>query len=116
VLVVVPDDGTREDILVALAPRYRAYGARDAEEASEILAWIEPRAVLCDATSPSRLDGFALVRRLRADQPGRCAFVMLTRARCGSDMIHALQAGARCCVEVPVDLAAMGSALCRILS
>ena len=65
VLVVEDDDQTREGI-VRLIQTFgvRARGARDGEEALQLVPEVQPDLILCDLQMP-RLDGFGFVKQLR---------------------------------------------------
>jgi len=80
VSVLIVDD--HEDSRVAASLLIQTFGvlvrtARDGEEALQLIAAHPPDLILCDLQMP-RLDGFALVRRLRADRRLRDILVIAT--------------------------------------
>lgn len=96
--VLVVDDSrmVRESLARALAARgYGVEKATDGEEALELLRRRRVNLVVSDVEMP-RLDGFALVRRLRAlEQPLGSLPVLILSSRDGeNDRLEGLQAGA----------------------
>ena len=96
VSVLVVDD--HEDSRAALAILLRLLGvdvrtARDGEEAWEEIVSAPPDLILCDLQMP-RLDGFALVRRLRADPRGRgIVAIAVTALGTPRDLVATREAG-----------------------
>jgi signal transduction histidine kinase len=86
--VLVADDNAdmREYLARLLSRRWRVEVARDGQAALEAARRQPPDLVLSDVMMP-RLDGFALVRELRADPTTRQIPVVLLSARAGEEAV-----------------------------
>ncbi len=94
--ILIADDNAdmREYLHDLLAPYYLVETVADGEEALAAIARQRPDLVLSDVMMP-RLDGFALLRALRADQSLRSIPLILLSARAGEESrIEGLAAGA----------------------
>ncbi|WP_211873689.1 response regulator [Plastoroseomonas arctica] len=95
-ILVADDNADMRDYLRRLltAAGYRVETAPDGEEAAAVARENPPALVLSDVMMP-RLDGYGLVRALRADPRTREAPVLLLSARAGEEAeIEGLDAGA----------------------
>jgi PAS domain S-box-containing protein len=95
-LVLVADDNAdmRQYLFRLLAERYRVRTVADGEAALAAVREQLPRLVLTDVMMP-RLDGFGLLRELRADPRMRDLPVIMLSARAGEESrVEGLQAGA----------------------
>ena len=95
-LVLVADDNAdmRQYLFRLLAERYRVRAVADGEAALAAIREQLPRLVLTDVMMP-RLDGFGLLRELRADPRTRDLPVIMLSARAGEESrVEGLQAGA----------------------
>ncbi|MGN6782741.1 MAG: SpoIIE family protein phosphatase [Marmoricola sp.] len=95
-LVLVADDNAdmRNHLTTLLRDRYRIRTAVDGEDALEQARQHRPDLVLSDVMMP-RLDGFGLLRRLRADPDTMGIPVVMLSARAGEDgTVEGLEAGA----------------------
>jgi signal transduction histidine kinase len=94
VLVVDDNVDLREYIATLLAPDYDVFTAADGQEALEAVEVSVPDLVVSDVMMP-RLDGFALVRELRAEQRTASVPVILLSARAGEEAsVEGLDTGA----------------------
>ncbi|HEX4114054.1 MAG TPA: ATP-binding protein [Stellaceae bacterium] len=94
--VVLADDNAdmRDYLSRLLAPRYDVAAVADGEAALAAAARLRPDLVLTDIMMP-RVDGFALLQRLRADPALREIPVILLSARAGEEAkIEGIEAGA----------------------
>ena len=94
--VLLADDNAdmREYVRRLLAQRYEVEAVADGQAALEAARRTRPALVLSDVMMP-RLDGFALLRELRADPELRTVPVVLLSARAGEDSrVGGLEAGA----------------------
>jgi PAS domain S-box-containing protein len=94
--ILVADDNAdmREYLHDLLAPYYAVETVADAKEALAAIARQRPDLVLSDVMMP-RLDGFALLKALRADEALRSIPLILLSARAGEESrIEGLAAGA----------------------
>jgi len=95
-ILVCDDDPLLVDLLnYRLSARgYRVATARDGEEALAQVAAAQPDAVVLDAMMPV-IDGYEVLRRLRADKAGpRIPVIMLTARQRERDIVGALELGA----------------------
>jgi signal transduction histidine kinase len=85
-LVLLADDNAdmREYIERLLAPQFRVVTAADGEQALALLERERPDLILSDIMMP-RLDGFGLVRKIRAEARWRELPVILLSARAGEE-------------------------------
>jgi signal transduction histidine kinase len=93
VLVVDDNPDLREYVTSLLTPTYRVVTAADGVEALEAIRADQPDIILSDVMMP-RLDGFGLVRELRADPRTSSIPIILLSARAGEESaIQGLDAG-----------------------
>jgi signal transduction histidine kinase len=95
-LILLADDNAdmREYVARLLAPRFRVVTARHGEEALRIVSRELPDLILSDVMMP-RLDGFGLLKQIRADARTSAIPVVLLSARAGEEAkIEGLDAGA----------------------
>ena len=94
VLVVDDNADLRSYLTGLLAPQHRVVTAADGREALDRVAELRPDLVLTDVMMP-RLDGFGLVRALRADQRTAGLPIIVLSARAGEEAaVEGLRAGA----------------------
>jgi signal transduction histidine kinase len=98
--VLVADDNRdlREYMAMLLAPSHEVHTAVDGQQALELARASPPDLVVSDVMMPN-LDGFGLVRALRADARTRALPVILLSARAGQEaeresLVEGLDAGA----------------------
>ena len=94
--IVLADDNAdmRDYLRELLQPYYHVEAVADGEAALEAIRKIRPALLLCDVMMP-RLDGFALLRALRAERGYENLPVILLSARAGEDArVVGLDAGA----------------------
>ena len=94
-VLVVDDDDAFRDALALLIETFRVHvrTARDGVEALDLIAADPPDLILCDLRMP-RLDGFALVRALRADRRLQSIHVVaITGLSLPADVTAAREAG-----------------------
>jgi PAS domain S-box-containing protein len=94
--VLIADDNAdmREYLRRTLVTRWVVLEARDGVEALAIARTQQPDLILTDVMMPG-LDGFALLRELRADQRTRLAPIVMLSARAGEEArVEGLEAGA----------------------
>jgi signal transduction histidine kinase len=85
-LLLLADDNAdmREYVERLLAPHYRVVKAADGEQALALLEHTRPDLILSDIMMPN-LDGFGLVRRIRANPRWRDLPIILLSARAGEE-------------------------------
>ncbi len=94
VLIVDDNADMRRYLTSLLGQRWRVATAVDGEDALAKIAGDPPDLVLSDVMMP-HLDGFGLVRRLRADEDRRALPIILLTARAGEEAsVEGLQHGA----------------------
>ena len=105
ILVVEDDEKIREMLQKALEREYNIATAEDgAMGLMRLLAEPKPDLVLADVMMP-KLDGLAMVKRMKTDPKTAGIPVIFLTAREGSkDVIAGIQAGARHYVTKPFDL------------
>jgi two-component system cell cycle response regulator DivK len=114
VLIVEDFDDTRE--LLSMIVRMKgceASEARDGAEAVRMAESLRPDLILMDLNMPV-LDGWEATRRIRARRETSHIPVVAISAQCGGDWSdRALAAGARECVQKPLDFATFDRLLDR---
>ena len=114
VLIVEDFDDTRE--LLKMMVRMKGCDAAEAtngEEAVRLAASERPDLILMDLNLPV-LDGWEATRRIRARRETSNIPIVAVSAQCGGDWKdEALRAGARECIEKPLDLSAFDRLLSR---
>jgi DNA-binding response OmpR family regulator len=106
ILAVDDDDSICRVLELSLTRAgYRVTTARDGEEALEKVQADRPDLILLDIIMP-RMDGFAVLRRLK-DDPGTAAIPVLMLTAKGDDtsIIQGWESGVCCYVPKPFDLA-----------
>jgi DNA-binding response OmpR family regulator len=92
-LLIVEDDPSTAHLLTAyFQPMYDVTVARDGIEGFDAASTGLPDVIVADVMMP-RLDGFAMVRRLRAEG-WRAPVIFLTAKSRASDVIEGIHAGA----------------------
>ncbi|SCX54253.1 Signal transduction histidine kinase [Klenkia marina] len=94
-VLVVDDNADMRDYLARLlSPRFRVLAAADGEQALALAAGAAPDVLVTDVMMP-RVDGFDLLRRLRADPATADVPVLVLTARAGQEAaVETLDAGA----------------------
>jgi two-component system cell cycle response regulator DivK len=114
VLIVEDFDDTRE--LLKMMVRMKGCDAAEAtngQEAVELAASEHPDLILMDLNLPV-LDGWEATRRISAGRETRDIPIVAVSAQCSGDWKDkALRAGARECLEKPLDLPAFDRLLSR---
>jgi CheY-like chemotaxis protein len=114
VLIVEDFDDTRE--LLKMMVRMRGCDAAEAvngEEAVRLAASEHPDLILMDLNLPV-LDGWEATRRIMSRRETRDIPIVAVSAQCSGDWKdRALRAGARECMEKPLDLSAFDRLLSR---
>jgi DNA-binding response OmpR family regulator len=117
-LILVADDD--EDILALVSLRLRRLGyrvaeARDGEEALAEVARERPALVILDLMMP-RVDGYGVIRRLRADPETASLPVVVLSARARSaDAAAGLEAGADVYLSKPFRAEELAAAIRGLL-
>ncbi|MFC4591684.1 SpoIIE family protein phosphatase [Sphaerisporangium corydalis] len=94
VLIVDDNSDMRAHLTRLLAPHWRVRAVPDGRAALDVIAQVTPELVLTDAMMP-RLDGFALIKALRAGDATRHIPVIMVSARAGQEAtVEGLDAGA----------------------
>lgn len=117
--ILVVDDiaAVRELIELQLKARgYRVVGARDGQEALEVIERERPSVIVSDILMP-RVDGFALAHRLRSNPLTAAIPIIFLSATYVSaeDERFALNLGAQSFLPKPVDAEDLSNALVRAL-
>jgi CheY-like chemotaxis protein len=95
---------------------YDVASASGGNEALEAIAAEAPDLVVCDVMMPG-MDGFEVVRRLRADDAtSGLPIVMLSAKAMGADMRKGMEAGADEYVTKPFDPAELIDVVARLLA
>ena len=103
VLVVDDDPGARDALLQLLSDRYDVVTAMDGVDGFEMATLLDPDLIVTDVTMP-RLDGVAMVKRIRARMQRKAPVIFLTGCDTPSDVIAGISAGARHYLSKPVDI------------
>ncbi len=104
-VLVIEDDATQRQLLSRVLERdgYAVLAARDGEEGLRLIIEVAPHLVLLDLSLP-RLDGYAILRQLRADPLTVTLPVIVVTAHTSiDDMVAALDAGADDFLAKPVQ-------------
>lgn len=119
-VLVVDDDEDARDVLSAALNRYGAEvtTATGAPQALDTLASEKMDVLVSDINMPG-MDGYELIRRVRAMAPGqsgRIPAVALTAYARAEDRVHALQAGYQAHVPKPVEPAELEVVVATLLA
>lgn len=117
-VLICDDDPLVTDLLShrLLARGYRVSVAADGREALERVAEARPDAILLDAMMPM-VDGYEVLRRLRADEAtASIPIIMLTARKQEDDIVSALGLGANDFVVKPFIPEELMSRLARLLA
>jgi DNA-binding response OmpR family regulator len=116
ILVVEDDPKIREMLQRALEREYNIAAAEDgAMGLMRLMAEPKPDLVLADVMMP-KVDGLAMVKRMKSDPKTAGIPVIFLTAREGSkDVIAGIQAGARHYVTKPFDLADLMAKVRKVL-
>ena len=94
ILVVDDNADMRDYVADLLSPEYDVHTATDGRDALDRVAQVRPDLVLSDVMMPN-LDGFGLLRKLRADPATAGTPVIMLSARAGEEgVVEGLEAGA----------------------
>ena len=108
--ILVVDDEENIVRLLEMNLRRRGYDVRhayDGQEGLTVATEERPDLIICDVNMPL-LDGFEVLRRLKADQQLKdIPIVMLTAKAQTDDLWHGIDAGAEYYVTKPIDLAGL---------
>jgi DNA-binding response OmpR family regulator len=117
VLVVEDDKAVRDMIVRALSSRYRVHEAPDGFAASELLGTIQPPdLVVCDIMMP-KVDGFSLVRMLRASPMLRHTHVIFLTAKTAPQAVIAgIKLGAKHYVHKPFSVSELVDKISKLLA
>jgi two-component system chemotaxis response regulator CheY len=116
VLLVEPDPDTRRALTDALSSRFHVLDAPDAATGAELLGESEtPRALVVSARLPA-IDGLTFVRKLRGFRElAAVPVVFMTTPNDARQLAQAIGAGARACLEKPVDPGKLCARLLQIV-
>jgi DNA-binding response OmpR family regulator len=116
VLLVEPDADVRRALVKALAVRFHVLDAPEALSAAELLGGSErPHAVVVSASLPV-INGPTFVRKLRSlREYAIVPIIFLTTRQDVRQLTQAIAAGARACLEKPVDPDRVCARLVRLL-
>jgi CheY-like chemotaxis protein len=105
VMVVEPDDTQRAELTAALSTQFRVVECADAIQAAETLGTLPPPDLFVCTVALPQVDGCSFAQRLRT-RPAfqRVPFIFLTREKDVAEMLRALSAGGRQCIEKPVKM------------
>lgn len=117
VLVVDDDEAIRALLRRVLSKEYDVVEAVDGYEASELLGTMNaPSLIICDVAMP-RVDGFSLARMLKTKQATRTVPVMFLTARNSpTDVVRAINLGARHFIEKPFKVTDLLAKVTRTLT
>lgn len=103
-ILIVDDEAAARDALHrALSAHYDVLVASDGLEGAGLAAKTQPDLILSDVSMP-RLDGFGMVRRIRAELGRKVPVIFLTAFDTPRGMIEAISSGARHYLTKPVNL------------
>lgn len=116
IMVVEDDEAIRDLIVSTLAGGgYTTCAAQDGLDALEVLKTRRPDAILLDVNMP-RMDGFALLAKLKADpDTADLPVLMLTAQSASDDIRRAIQLGANDYVGKPFEARQLLRRLGRVL-
>lgn len=117
VMVIEPDVAQRDALVAALSPLFRVVDCADALQAAEVLGTLPaPDLVVCTVALP-QIDGCSFAVSLRARPAfSKVPFIFLTREKNVPEMLRALSAGGRQCLEKPVKMPQLVEKVGRILA
>jgi DNA-binding response OmpR family regulator len=103
ILVVEDEIAARDALYRVLSLDYEVMVAGDGVEGAEVAAKTPPDLILSDVSMP-RLDGFGMVRRIRAKLGRKVPVIFLTALDSPRAVIDGISAGARHYLTKPVSL------------
>jgi DNA-binding response OmpR family regulator len=116
ILVVDDAESTRKGLAWLLAREYEVTTASDGIEGLELASANDFDLVIADVWMP-RLDGVRMVQRMRADDRLReVPIIFLTGQASAANVIATISAGARSCLEKPVDPQILEDKIRRVLA
>src|SRR5665213_3616240 len=116
-ILVVDDNAVNKKLasFVLMTQRYEVRGARNAEEALDVLQQWMPRVILMDVQLPG-MDGLTLTRQLKADPRTRDIIIIaLTAYAMKGDEGKARDAGCDAYVTKPIDTRALPLTIAALL-
>jgi DNA-binding response OmpR family regulator len=94
---------------------YDVMGATDGEAALSLIAENPPDLVVLDINMP-KMNGFEVLRRLKAEPKTACVpVIIVTARRQPADIAHGYTAGARWYLNKPFQIAELGQLVRRVL-
>jgi CheY-like chemotaxis protein len=114
-VLTVDDEPDGQDLIVRILEQCGAAvrTSQSAGEALEVLKSYLPDVIISDIGMPS-MDGFELLRRVRADRPGTVAIALSAMGR-AQDRMEALRAGYRAYLVKPVELVELAATVAAVL-
>jgi DNA-binding response OmpR family regulator len=105
ILLIEPDDAVRAALVAALSTNFNVADANSAIAAAELLGGIaRPDLAICSVQLPD-IDGCSFAMRIRHHTDfAKMPWVFLTREKDANEMMRAMGAGARRCIEKPVKV------------
>lgn len=104
ILIVEDEIAARDALYHVLSFHYEVIVASDGVEGVDLAAKLPPDLILSDVSMP-KLDGFAMVRRIRAQLGRKVPVIFLTALNSPRAVIDGISAGARHFLTKPVNLA-----------
>lgn len=117
-ILIVEDNPANLELAAYLlgAAGHQTFAARDGDEGLRAVADLRPDVVLCDLQMP-KVDGYELLRRLRADpRVGATPVVAITAFSMPGDRERALQAGFDGYLSKPIEPETFVADVERLLS
>lgn len=114
ILVVDDEAAVRDALFQALGARYDVTVAGDGGEGADLAAKVLPDLILSDVSMP-RLDGFEMVRRIRAQLGRKVPVIFLTALDSPRAVIEGISVGARHYLTKPVNLTDLERRVARAL-
>lgn len=114
ILIVEDEAAVREALFLTLSASYEIVLAADGIEGADAALRFSPDLILSDVSMP-RLDGFEMVRRIRAELGRKVPVIFLTALDTPRATIEGISAGARHYLTKPVNLGALERRIARAL-